>query len=84
MATLDGHVAETFCVDWSPDGSRLASCSRDTTVKIWQSETWEELLTLKGHHQDVRTVFWSADGERLTSAALDGQVLTWDASLGHP
>lgn len=32
---LPGHADEVFSVDWSPDGSSVASGSKDRTVKIW-------------------------------------------------
>jgi ribosome assembly protein 4 len=31
---LPGHADEVFAVDWSPDGSMVASGSKDTTVKL--------------------------------------------------
>ena len=47
--TLAGHADSVTSVAFSPDGQRLASASRDQTVKIWDSATGKELFTLKGH-----------------------------------
>jgi ribosome assembly protein 4 len=33
---LPGHADEVFAVDWSPDGSAVASGGRDKVVKIWR------------------------------------------------
>ena len=33
-------------LDWSPDGSKLASCGDDCTVKIWDPATGEKLFTV--------------------------------------
>jgi tRNA A-37 threonylcarbamoyl transferase component Bud32 len=35
VRTLRGHTAGVTCLAYSPDGTRLASGSRDGTVKIW-------------------------------------------------
>ena len=34
---------------FSPDGKRIASASADRTVKVWDADTGQEILTLKGH-----------------------------------
>jgi WD40 repeat protein len=36
-------------VAFSPDGKRIVSGSRDKTVKVWDAERGQEVLTLKGH-----------------------------------
>ena len=32
--TLEGHQREVLCVTFSPDGSQLASASKDRTVRV--------------------------------------------------
>jgi len=47
--TLRGHQDYVRSVKWSPDGSKLATASRDETARVWDSRTGSELLTLQGH-----------------------------------
>ena len=43
-------TAAVHSVAFSPDGKRLASAASMTdTVKVWDAQTGQELLTLKGH-----------------------------------
>ena len=34
---LPGHADEVFAVDWSPDGSRVASGGKDRVIKLWHN-----------------------------------------------
>ena len=65
---------------FSPDGRRIASASGDHTIKIWDAETGQEVLTLRGHTSSIWAVAFSPDGQRLASASLDGSVRIWDAT----
>ena len=55
----------------------------DKTVKVWDAQTGQELLTLKGHTGQVNSVAFSPDGKRLASAAADKTVKVWDAQTGQ-
>jgi WD40 repeat protein len=70
-------------VAFSHDSARLASGSRDSTVKIWDASSGECLQTLEGHRDSVRSVAFSHDSARLASASGDGTVKIWDASSGE-
>lgn len=35
LVTYTGHTKAVISVAWSPDGTRLASCSDDGTVQVW-------------------------------------------------
>ncbi len=59
---------------------RLATASKDLTVKVWDAVSGQELLTLKGHTDTVNCVAFSPDGNRLASASSDGTVKIWDAT----
>ncbi|KAL5083827.1 hypothetical protein Trisim1_000871 [Trichoderma cf. simile WF8] len=82
IQTLEGHEDTITSVVCSADGQRLATASRDRTVKIWDYHTGGCLLTLKGHHKTVGSVAFSADCQKVVSSSSDGTVKIWDARVG--
>src|SRR4051812_48230473 len=47
------HGDRVNALAYSPDGTRLASASRDGTVKVWDLGNGRELLTYRGHAEKV-------------------------------
>jgi len=75
--TLEGHLYSATSVRFSPDGSLLASGSRDQTVRVWNTADGSPLVTLEDHSGVVTSVVFSADGSLLASGSEDDTVILW-------
>jgi hypothetical protein len=77
---LIGHTDDITGAAWSPDGTRIATISADTTVRIWDAQTGQPVRTLFAHEDVVDTLAWSPDGLRLVTASRDGAVNIWNVA----
>src|SRR5947209_16965414 len=79
---LKGHQGSVLGVAFSPDGTVLASCSRDKTIKLWNVRTGKLERTLTDHTADVYDVVFSPKGDLLASSGRDKTIKLWDARTG--
>ncbi|EJC98713.1 WD40 repeat-like protein [Fomitiporia mediterranea MF3/22] len=96
LLALQGHENEVNQVKFNASKTRLASCSDDKTVRIWeigklltQSERLDnvECMTLSGHTDSSANLAWCPErpdrtNEIIASSAFDGSIRIWDATAG--
>ena len=88
IATLSGHTDRVWSIDFSPDGTLLASCGGDKNVRIWAKEyrqnssieesKWFCLAVLdEAQRRTVRCVKWSHCGRLLAATSFDATTAIW-------
>jgi WD40 repeat protein len=64
----------------APDGTWLATTSRDRTVRIWDAATGAQRAQLHGHTHAVTGVAIAPDGTWLATTSDDQTVRIWDTA----
>ena len=78
-----GHSRLVTSIAFCPDGKTLASGSQDSTIKLWDVVSGQQLRTLSGRASSVQTVAFSPDGKTLASGSQDGAIKLWDIASGQ-
>jgi WD40 repeat protein len=77
---LSGHTRVVHAVTFTPDGDRLASASDDTTARVWDVASRQELLSFT-QSASVRDVAFSPDGNWLATGGADRLVHLYPLDL---
>ncbi|KAI1073332.1 hypothetical protein LB507_011656 [Fusarium sp. FIESC RH6] len=83
LLTLEGHSSSVYSVVFSHDSKKVASGSRDKTIRIWDAETDECEQELKGHSSSVYSVVFSHDSKKVASGSGDNTIRIWNAETGE-
>lgn len=79
---LEDHTGYVERVAITSDGRRAISGSADNTVRLWDLEAGQCMLTLKGHTGVVYGVAISEDGRLAVSGSVDTTIKIWDLETG--
>lgn len=82
--TLKGHLYWIWRLNFSPDGSTIATgCSSDHTIRLWNARTGECIYIISAHQDWIWATIFSPDGKTLASCSSDGAIKFWDVTTGH-
>ena len=84
LARLRGHRWQISCLQFSPDGSRLATGSWDKEARIWDLSSLETCAIMQNVHEvPLTTLSWyRPDGALLATGSADCTVGLWNSETG--
>jgi len=83
ITRFEGHTRPITAIEYSPDGSCIASGAEDGVIIIWNSDDGSRLHTFTLHTACITSLCWSptSDG-RLVSSSDDYMIRIWDTING--
>lgn len=73
-----GHAHGMSCLDYSPNGSLIATGGEDGKVKAWNTTSGFCFVTFTEHTAPVKSVLFTPKGNAVVSCSLDGSVRAFD------
>lgn len=77
-----GHTDAMVDGSFSPDGRYFASSGFDYIVRLWDTQSGQEIRQFVGHTDEPNTVEF-LDGEILITASPDKTIRTWNVQTGE-
>ena len=80
--TLTGHVGEVYNVEFSPDGTLLASAGKDGCARIWSTSSWQLVRAIPASKTEVNVAALSSNGQQLATVDDEGKLKLWEVATG--
>jgi len=83
VRTFQGHRQAVLALAVAPGGATFATASADSTAKLWNLESGEELATFQGHLGAVNCAAFSDSGDRLLTGGSDNKAILWNVDTAE-
>ncbi|MBK7337852.1 MAG: WD40 repeat domain-containing protein [Saprospirales bacterium] len=78
-----GHSNVVRSVAFNPNGDKIITTSDDETVKVWDANSGQCILTLQGHSDVVRSAVFNPNGDKIITTSDDKTAKVWDVNSGQ-
>ena len=83
LALLTGHTAQIHELVFSSDGKILASTGNDRTLRLWDTDTGQQLMVLSDGRNLSQSLAFSPDGTTIAGGQTD-RIQIWNVATGDP
>lgn len=82
ITTIQAHSGPVYAVDCSPDGTRIATASRDGSARIFDMHTGATIAEIEGHQDSIYDIRFSREGSLVVTGGRNGLAKVWRARDG--
>ncbi len=82
LSIQTGHSAIIYDLEYSPDGSLLASCGADNKIILWDLLSGKQMNILSGHQKAVNAISIHPTKKIIASVSDDGTLKIWKYPTG--
>jgi len=75
--TLQEHEWWIKYANFSPDSTKIITCSSDKTARLWDAQNGQEIAVLQGHDGIVSQAKFSHDSMRVVTVSTDKTARVW-------
>ncbi|XP_076268665.1 WD repeat, SAM and U-box domain-containing protein 1-like isoform X2 [Rhynchophorus ferrugineus] len=75
---LEGHTYAINYVEFSKDGTKLASCSLDGCTFIWNTEIGDKYFSIPKNSLSIKVCRFSPDGKLIVTGGDDEKAVVWN------
>ena len=72
------HEVQITSLTWNPNGTHLATASKDGTINIWDTHSGSLFSKYKNQSDKILSIDWSPDGKFIAFGTVDNLVKIWD------
>ena len=74
---LAGHFARVLMLRFSRSGSRLISAGEDATIRLWETQSWQEVFASEASSGWIVDIDMDNDDSRIFGARVNNSISTW-------
>lgn len=83
VKAFNAHRERVCSMSFAPTDLKFATCSTDTTVKVWDFARVQAEVSMLGHGGDVFTTDWHPTHSLIATGSRDWLAKLWDARAKH-
>ncbi|KAG0280211.1 hypothetical protein BGZ96_001642 [Linnemannia gamsii] len=84
LPPLNGHINSVTCIAYTLLGDKIATGSEDSTARIWDRDSGNQLFQLLGHSGGITSIAFSPFNDQMATGDNESTVRLWSSTQAGP